>query len=346
MARKSIGKPRFYADVLQYIKAMGYAEDWDSGYQQLDPTSRNQYTANAISTLDFNIDQPLSNNRSIDKLIYNIPQSSVSGLYAGILGHDYNQDIELKIQLEPFNNATPTIEQSEATEIVNWTNNNIDKIGYSLWSIDGWNNEISYDISPYGYINNVQMATYAAISHSARVGAVTYGRWFEPEYAFDLKATRMDSYEGIKTQNTIGGNTLTNIKYTGQPNWIDEFPAWSLIKHEDEEYNYKLTNHRPRRQWNVGFSFLSDDKLFNKAGNPDQFFTYDEDAEGSNTYTFDDSLSSFFKLTLNGNLPFIFCPDNDADDKEFALCRITNKPQFKQVANNLWGTSLVLTETW
>ena len=53
MARKSIGKPRFYADVLQYIKAMGYAEDWTSGYKQLDPTSKYQYTANSISSLDF-----------------------------------------------------------------------------------------------------------------------------------------------------------------------------------------------------------------------------------------------------------------------------------------------------
>ena len=128
--------------------------------------------------------------------------------------------------------------------------------------------------------------------------------------------------------------------------WGNDLPAWAIKSYESDDPDYNISRLNGRRQWNVGFSFLSDDKLFNKAGNPDQFFTYDEDAEGSNTYTFDDSLSSFFKLTLNGNLPFIFCPDNDADDKEFALCRITNKPQFKQVANNLWGTSLVLTETW
>ena len=36
----------------------------------------------------------------------------------------------------------------------------------------------------------------------------------------------------------------------------------------------------------------------------------------------------------------------DKDKLEFAICRITNKPSFKQVANNLFSTSLVLTESW
>ena len=51
-------------------------------------------------------------------------------------------------------------------------------------------------------------------------------------------------------------------------------------------------------------------------------------------------------ITLNGNLPFLFCPDSSADDLEFAICRIDRTPSFKQVANNLFSTSLVITETF
>ena len=56
--------------------------------------------------------------------------------------------------------------------------------------------------------------------------------------------------------------------------------------------------------------------------------------------------TSFFGLTFDGQLPFLFCPDKDADNLEFAKCVITNKPTFKQVANNLFSTSLVLTEVF
>ena len=61
---------------------------------------------------------------------------------------------------------------------------------------------------------------------------------------------------------------------------------------------------------------------------------------------FDESMSSFFKLTLNGKLPFIFCPDSTADDLEFAVCRMTSTPSISQVSNNLFSVSLNLTEVW
>ena len=91
--------------------------------------------------------------------------------------------------------------------------------------------------------------------------------------------------------------------------------------------------------------------MMDKSGNSNKFFndTFDdidgtEDAHSLDN--FDASMSSFFKLSHMGALPFIFCPDSQADDLEFALCRITNKPSFKQVANNLFSTSLTITETW
>ena len=83
--------------------------------------------------------------------------------------------------------------------------------------------------------------------------------------------------------------------------------------------------------------------MFHKAGNENKFFTYDEDTEA---YTFDSSMASFMKLSLMGKIPFIFCPDSSADDLEFAICRIDRTPSFKQVANNLFSTSLSITEVF
>ena len=44
MAKRTIGKPRFYADVLQYLKALGYHEANDNPeLWNLVPTNNNEY---------------------------------------------------------------------------------------------------------------------------------------------------------------------------------------------------------------------------------------------------------------------------------------------------------------
>ena len=374
MARRTIGKPRFYADIPTYLKAIGQlentykrlseypsggAEEWEIGGSEiwfLDPTNDVTYTR--LDTMEgnammgewrFEMGQG-TGTPDRARLLTHIPQSTTTGLYAGALGHSFSNgrwqfNIGLGKILLTFSDPYMAYNFGlNWEEIVNNTGTypqtNIGDAGFSLMNITGWHFHESYDDE----ITNI----WATISrwHSDEgddfnLGGVTFGRWFEPEYDFDLQATVSNSYEGISTQTTVGGHTLSNIKHLGQPNWGNGLPAWTIQKLENESYS--VSGSRGRRQWEVGFSFLSDDKLFNKAGNYDQFFTYDEDTE---QYTFDSSLSSFLKLTLNGKLPFIFCPDNDADEKEFAICRITNQPSFSQVANNLWSTSLVITETW
>ena len=339
MARKTLGKPRFYADILQYLKALGYYDGSDTPeLWTLDPTNSTKPTVEPFNMSAFKI----ASNKTTDRLLTNIPQSDVSGLYAGVLGHNlgsFNGGFGGFARVGYRNGNAPYIYVDNTTEIINIaTTGSCQYDGYSLWNIDGFGEvdniaEILFNISTGEQPNLWET--------DLRLGAYTYGRWFEPEFAFDLKGTVSNGYDGITTQTTVGGHTLSNIKHLGQPNWGNGLPAWTLQKQDDEDYN--VGGAKGRKQWQVGFSFLSDDKLFNKEGNPDKFFTYDED---TNQHTFDTSLASFYKLTLNGKLPFIFCPDNDADEKEFALCRITNQPSFSQVANNLWSTSLVITETW
>ena len=377
MARRSIGKPRFYADTLQYLKVLGYYDGNDvetiylptsssdlgseNGIWNLDPINNTNFTLNGTKyrhRYQINFNKQSINQ---DLLMTNVPQSDVSGLYAGILGHDFkprtavgnneagaNNTIVVRIRRESTSSASYHYEVcGDITKIVNFEpdegtmqDGKIYKKGYSFWNIG----EITAD-SDDGHLSN------AVEFHVSRpnlgedetynIGAFTFGRWFEPEFAFDLKGTISNSYEGVNVQNTVGGSTLSNIKHLGQPNWGNGLPAWAITDRIDEDYN--LGGAKGRRSWQVGFSYLTDDKIFNKAGNPDKFFTYDEDTE---QHTFDTSLGSFLKLTLNGKLPFIFCPDSSADDLEFALCRVTNQPSFSQVANNLFSTSLTITETW
>ncbi len=335
MAKRSLGKPRFYVDMMQYLKTLGYYEGSDNPELfNFDPTNAQEYELTQLTTntggfvetyaqpYTFNINKQ---SPSLDRLLTQI--SSESGIYAAILGHNI-KDILFTVK------SNTTIFTSD--EFFNVYSNIPEYNGYSIVNFTDCGNdnnisEITFTLAPYA----------AQMPRTVNLGALSFGRWFEPEFAFDVQASLSTSYEGISTQTTVGGYTLSNVKHLGQPNWGNGLPAWTLQKLDNEDY--QLGGSKGRRQWEVGFSFMSDDKLFNKSSNPDKFFTYNQD---SNEHTLDTSLSSFFKLTFNGKLPFMFTPDSSADEKEFALCRITNQPKFKQVANNLFSTSLVITETW
>ena len=195
----------------------------------------------------------------------------------------------------------------------------------------------------YNETNAVQNNPDASIN----MGAVSWGRWFEPEHSVDLDVTLMTSYEGIEEQTTIGGSSLSNINYLGNPNWGD-LPPWTLEKQEGNDYN--IGSQSPRRTWRIKLSYLSDTNIFNTATNENKFFTWtdpQEETGGEPEYKFDASMASFMGLTFNGSLPFLLNPDSSADNKEFAICKIDQDSiSYKQVAFRTWDVSFIIREIW
>ena len=426
MAKRTIGKPMFMADIISYLKIKGHyfganvagassPTENDANVWNLNPYQMNEYEINH-DTADFNfrffvdpdtgghpitpqneqLAQLLSHVNYAGVLGHNLAtlkdaneneigfinvnfyggsdgetstvayQQSVAQLlshvnYAGVLGHNLGTLTDtfgnsgvgaIKVNFYGSSDGeTSTVAYQESAEqLVNyWTyNNNFGQPeydGYSLWKIGSISNSDPVNFARIQFQIYTSDGTEFGVDDEgnnkiAKIGALTLGRWFEPEHSFDLKGSITTSYDGIKTQKTIGGNTLSNINHLGVPDWGD-LPAWTLQKQEG--HDYKIGGADGRRSWKCGLSFIQDENMFHKAGNENKFFTYDEDTEA---YTFDSSMASFFKLTLNGNLPFIFCPDSSADDLEFAICRIDRTPSFKQVANNLFSTSLSITEVF
>ena len=173
-----------------------------------------------------------------------------------------------------------------------------------------------------------------------KIGALTWGRYFNLPRC-DLQATINHEYEGLDHKSTLGGSTLLNKKHTGQKMWGD-LPAWAIKNRADVDgIDFKAVSNVPRRSWKLKMSFISDDDLFNQTENQNKFFDFYSTSQSYGARHFE-----FFSLTLNGNLPFIFCPDKDADDLEFAICRIAKPPVFKEVAKNLWTTQFTIVESY
>ena len=322
MAKRTIQTCRFYADIPQYLKALGYYEGsnapdvWD-----MNPVNVQEY----ISPLEFNISKPSD---ELDQLLTNIPQSTSSGMYGAVFAHN------LKNIIYGLDINTSSI--TDTQEIINYNSSTSEYNGYSFW-----------DISESVAATSINKISLSYIGQK-KVGAVSFGRWFEPSHSPDLQVKLITEFDGITNQSTVGGNTITNINHLGQPHWGD-LPAWTLK--DKNEHDYKLVANTQRRTWQVKFSYMADDDVFNKANNPNKFFTVT-----NGNYVFDTSMASFFGLTLNGNLRFWFCPNSagsnptsdDGDkDLEFALCQIDQDSlTFNQVAHRTFDVSMNIREVW
>lgn len=328
MARRTIQTCRFYADVLQYLKILGYYDGSDTpDVWNMNPSSMSEYDLSGQTNFDFNLKNP---SKELDELLTNVPQSSSTGVYGAVLGHTLKNSL-MAVETDNF-----TFE--DVAEISNYSSLAAEYNGYSIW-----------DIQNCGAEENIDKILFKVLSNqTSKIGAISFGRWFEPSHSPDLSVRLVSEYDGITNQTTVGGNSITNVNHLGQPHWGD-LPAWTLEKKEG--HDYKIGADTDRKVWQLSFSYIADDNLLSKSNNPNKFFTVTDD-----TYVFDSSLSSFFRLTLNGSLPFIFCPNSagsnptsDEGDKdlEFALCKLDQDSlTFRQVASQTWNVSMTVMEVW
>ena len=377
MAKRTIGKPRFYADIPSYLKSLGYYTGANSnGLLEGQENAENVWNMNPVQTNNFKINPnpesfafrfytagdpnegfPITeSNKQLSKLL-----SETN--YAGILNHNLgtleSSDSGVADSVFLFysgkylnDSGEEKIDSGRAkdfTEIVNFNYLGDDEgipeyNGYSLWEIG----DMSNSNSPHAF-SRIQMIVRKQEDKdfTANIGALTFGRFFEPSHSPDLSVKLIKSYEGANIQTTVGGSTITNFNHLGQPHWGD-LPAWTLEKQEG--HDYKIGAERGRRTWQVTLSYMSDSDVFSTSTNENKFFTWnnpEETTDGSLEYTFDSSMASFFNLTHNGNLRFIFCPDKDADNKEFALCVIDQDSlTYTQVAHRTWSVSMNIMEVW
>ena len=189
----------------------------------------------------------------------------------------------------------------------------------------------------------------------AKVGDFSLGWTYTMQHSPDLELTQNFSNESIKTQTTLGGHTLTNAGYNHPPAWIRQAWTTGTLNLEAKD---RVTFPAGRRSWSLKFSYLTDDDssnplfpknyntsvgIFEWLGGDDPNTT---EVEPSEYNIKEDFLSRVWFGTNCGQLPFLFTPDYNTTNPEYAICRITNTPSFTQVANNVYDVSLDIVEVW
>ncbi len=384
--------PRFYIDAPTLYNALGKIKNQDNSLN----VNYFDYVKGGEFPLPF-IDEDGDPTSRFNTIEYNsiYPISSLN--YMGVLGHNFNKtrtafNIATVIQ-NPFTggeisafeyNVSEDIESLSDTSLKYYNCGEVVIDGKKCFMPDANGSSFvltkdeTYDTMnvPFGFFNHQQLTMefggepfetrrifwnlyqdYPSEINS-NIGSLTYGWTYTMPFAADVNLNLDIEYDGYDEIESLGGNTLTNIRYTGIPKLSREpYNLWNNREYDGVDFGLS-----GRRIWKLKFSYLKTadnnnalftnllttgaDKWFGERGGVFHDATAFGDQDGYQTLGL--KCNFFTRVihgTLGGALPFVFQPDKEVED--FAICKLDQDSfQFKKIAPELWEISLKIKEVW
>jgi len=188
------------------------------------------------------------------------------------------------------------------------------------------------------------------------LGGISFGSYYDMPVSPDLDLSMTVEFDGYDSTNTLGGSTLTNVRYSGSPWWYDaggnKVEPWSVGASSG------FSKRNGRRMWSMKFSYMSDKDIFASNYMSNTYLETSTDYESDDLTTDNNNFeytlendNSFIAQVLNkvGNgQRFIFQPDNTNNNPDqFAICQLDQDSlQIKQVAYKVYDISLKIREVW
>jgi len=196
--------------------------------------------------------------------------------------------------------------------------------------------------------------------YTHQLGSFVIGKYFDAPNSPDLNLTMSRRFDGIKSQKTIGGKTLSNIYYDGPTEWTMNGPN-GTYKYPPFELDYptiatdeQLGYFKPKsglgrkglRSWKLSFSYIAENNMWmeNEVSN---IITSDTGTgDNHNSMLSDKSFNFVWNCTLGGTLPFIFTDDKESNEPDrYAICTFReNTFSVQQQAHNVYKVSMTIDE--
>lgn len=333
MAYSSVGRPVFYIDNYLYHKTIGTSieNNIPENVFTLSPAIASLYSVNS------NINLPVSTD--------NYDFNGNMKYYFAFLNHP----VSSTVSITPNTNLPMTI-----TEVLN-ANIGDSNNGNTMTPLKG---STIFTTTTTG-------VSSITLGGGFNVGAISTGIQYTMPHSPDLKLSMEIEMDGIDTTTTSGGGTISNVKYTGNPLWVNGDNKTNCFDVYEDTLDVTQTGARRngRKSWNLKFSYMSETDLFSsnpKGGNytehpADSTYNNGDLSSGTqhseNTLAFnietDDSFyAQVWNKTLGGALPFIFQP-NSNDNDDFYICRFDqNSLRVSQSAYKVYDISVKIVETW
>ena len=346
MAYQNVGKCRFYIDTISYLKSTGneYSTDLNSNLFRFDPINQSEIIINNSNSFEITFNEDL-------KMLFD-----TDNFYMGFLNHDITNNG----LIIPTESSAPVLNGDISTDTTGGTTTlNIENKGTTIFTgtINPDTPTISLNL-PESVEEPVEEPVEEAADQSLEfnLGSFILGSYYDMPSA-DLELSMDVEFDGFDTTQTMGGSTLTNVRYAGSPYWINNGSKNTPFSIGDSNLVAKRNG---RRVWNLSFSYISDEDLFasNYMGNnyletEDNYNSNDlELVNSNNTFYYNiNNDKSFISQVLNkvGNgQRFLFQPDNTNNNPDqFAIC-VLDQDSFSisQVAFKSYNISLKIKEVW
>ena len=384
MAYQKVATPRFYIDQIQYLKSSGF--DFKKAY--LDEGFTEEFINNGentkhsiiqdseVFTFEPNIQKNIISNNGIDSpddfLYWVVPtgyltanelNSSNIGRYVAFLNHDIGSR-NFRGWFNWFDNSNVRTQDPLLDSIINFdsSTHQISNNGCSIFELkkdfDGFNPDDNYKNMARIGVAKIETLSNDQVNE-VNIGALSWGTYYDMPHSPELDITMEIEFDGFDTIKTLGGATMTNVRYAGSPWWYDvdanKVEPWAVGD------SAAITKRNGRRTWTMKFSYLDQKNLLSSNYMSNHYMEnnsgYDSNNLGTNEndeqqfYFNIDNDDSFVSQVLNkvGNgQRFIFQPDNTANNpSDFAIAMLDQDSlQIKQVANGVYDISLKITEVW
>tara|TARA_Y100000593_G_scaffold53022_1_gene99273 strand:+ start:2816 stop:3919 length:1104 start_codon:yes stop_codon:yes gene_type:complete len=367
MAYQNPGAPRFYIDVFQYLKNLGFElrfnDDSYSNLINLDPAIATEITTAAVIVTwsDAFIDEDSTNAQNQeDNILFEMKNFiNPEKTYYALLNHNITPNFSTATGFVSNPNIpNDTFENRE--EILNakdYSESNVNAYldcqkGCTIMVGDTTSWTVGEGVSSY----NKARLNATDVSENLSIGAFSMGSYYDMPHSPELDLTMTIENDGYDFVTTQGGSHLSNVKYTGAPMWErtdgTKVPPWTIGEPT------AVGRRHGRRVWDLQFNYLNDSDLFASNYMNTNYMEsgsdtgYDSgDIENNDFYYTLESDDSFHAQVLNkvGNgQRFIFQPDNTNNNPDqFAICQLDQDSlDISQVANGVYNIKLKIREVW
>ena len=366
MANQSVSKPRFWLDFTQLLRAKGYFADSETSGLTVSPDKIYSLREDDVGNVwKFDYTNPTVFNGLVNlrwKFIMTDPPddlpkewrkllSTINWL--GFINHNLgsvwnNQGGYSSSQLLgmiKFSISGSTGYSFNHT-LTDYVNGDFSYNGYSIYTV-------SPDAKPIdasNYWDRIEIGFQnlpSWVDSYFELGAIPFGKYIDIDSSPDLSVKKTVEYDGSKSYRTLGGSDISTSDYQGQPDWVVGEPWTLYYTNLGFSYSPGRVGRNGRRSWELTFSYLSND---------DVFYDWQELVVGGSAETSDgvegdfnstSEIQQIWDLTLGGALSFVFTPDKDATNPEFAVCKLDQDSLVAtQVAFQTWNISMVVREVW
>ena len=327
MSYQRFQTPRLYADNINwllslgridtsstYMSQSGITSDTPAEMFDMKPSNLVTIGGNGASTTHY---ITINTNASTD--------ANQDANFVAILGHNFKTSgAKFQIQTDDASNfasaQTPTM-----TEAVN-----LDITGaYAVPGENGWSLATFTQASDNQYIRIELKPSSSNYSADIKIGCILIGEYFDFPHSPDLSIKKQLIFDGIRKQQSVGGQTYGNASFIHGADWFLE------PMRNSTEASLNEIRKSGRVQLDMDFSYMADTDVY-----PQELYDKTHFIGTNNL------LNNVLQRSHGGLHPFLFQYDKDASNGEdsFLWCRLNNTPTFTQVANRVWSTKIGILE--